>query len=354
MAVHLVLSPGIDLDEFRRLSEQGLGPRHGMAVLAERLDAKVHIPHPERDRPTAFDRIRSRVIGTPETWAMARRLAGELGRDDLVYCQSESVGLPVASILGKRSRRPKLCVFGHNLTSRRSRVAARLLRLADRADIVAVCCSTQAEFLRRNLRLDESRILLRLEHVDNRFFAPGPASADKSGPLVVGVGLEQRDYRTLAAACQELPVEVRISGFSRYAAVLSRSFPDPMPPNMTRRFYPWPELIQLYRDADVVVAPVFPSLYAAGVTTLLEGLCCRRPVVVTRSPGLSDYLQPDDGLSIVEPFDVQGMRRAVAALLDHPDKAAEQAERGYQLASRRYGLDGALDRMAGAFDAIKS
>ncbi len=323
-----------------------------MAVMADRHGAIVHIPHPERDQPSAFDRVRSRLFGSPETWAMARRLADQLGPGDVVYCQSESVGLPMAAVLGKRSRRPKLCVFGHNLTSRRSRVAARLIGLAGRVDALAVCCSTQADSLRRELKIDESRIHLLLEHVDTRFFSPGPASPEKSGPLIAGVGLERRDYRTLAEACRDLPVEVRISGFSRYAAVLARSFPDPLPANMTRRFYPWPELIQLYRDADVVVAPVFPCKYAAGVTTLMEGQCCRRPVIITRSPGLSDYLEPSDGLSIVEPFDSQGMRQAIIRLLEHPEEAREQAERGFQLASTRYDFDQAVDRLVGILEAL--
>ena len=81
------------------------------------------------------------------------------------------------------------------------------------------------------------------------------------------MGLERRDYRTLAQAVSGLDVDIRISGFSYHAAAMARSFPDPMPANMSCRFYSWPDLVQLYRDADVVVAPVFPSRYAAGVTT---------------------------------------------------------------------------------------
>ena len=240
MALHLVLSPGIDLDEFRRQSEQGLCPRHSMAVIADRCDAIVHIPHPERDRPNAFDRMRSRLFGAGETWAMARRLADRLGPDDVVFCQSESVGLPLAALLGKGSRRPKLFVFGHNVTSRRTRVSARLFGLARRVNAIGVCCSSQAEFLRSDLKIAESRIHLLLEHVDNRFFSPGPASPDKARPVVVGVGLEERDYRTLAEACRDLDVDVRISGYSRYAKMLSRSLPDPLPSNMSRRFYSYP------------------------------------------------------------------------------------------------------------------
>jgi glycosyltransferase involved in cell wall biosynthesis len=344
MALHLVLSPGIDLDEFRRQSEMGLGPRHSMAVLADRLDAIVHIPHPERDQPTALDGLRSRLIGSRETWAMARRLANQLGRDDVVFCQSETVGLPLVALLRKRSNRPKLYLFGHNLARRRCHVAARLFRLASRADALVVCCSAQAEFLREELTIPDSRIHILLEHVDNRFFSPGPASPDKERRLIVGVGLEKRDYRTLAQATQDLDVDVRISGFSRYAAVLAKSFPDSMPANMTRRFYSWPELVQLYRDADIVVAPLFPCPYAAGVTTLMEGMCCRRPVIVSRSPGLSDYLDPSDGISVVEPFDSNGWRQAIVQLLEHPEKSRDQADRGFRLGSERYDFDQAVNR----------
>jgi glycosyltransferase involved in cell wall biosynthesis len=352
MALHLVLSPWIDLDEFRRQSEQGLCPRHSIAVLADRLDAIVHIPHPERDWPNAFDRLRSRLIGSAETWALARRLASQLSPNDVVYCQSESVGLPVAALLGKRPNRPKLFLFTHNLDRPRGHIAARLFRLASRAEALGVCCSTQAEFLHHKLGIPKSRIHLVLDHADNRFFSPGPARSDKVRPLIVSVGLEKRDYRTLAEASHDLDVDVRISGFSRYAAPLSKSLPDPLPANMTRRYYSWPDLVQLYRDADIVVVPVFPCPYAAGVNALIEGLCCRRPVIVTRSPGLSDYLEPNDGLSIVEPFDSNGLRQAIIQLLEHPEKTQNQAELGFRLGSERYDFDQAVDRQAGLIKAL--
>ena len=180
MAVHLVLSPGIDLDQVRRESERGLCPRHSMAVLADRMGAVVHVPHSDRDPPNAFDRMRARLHSTPECWALARRLAGQLGSDDTVYCQSEDVGLPLAATLGRNSRRPKLFVFCHSIASRRGRVAARIFRLASRADALGVCCSSQGDYLRRSLKIPESRIHLVLEHMDNRFFSPGPSGAEKA------------------------------------------------------------------------------------------------------------------------------------------------------------------------------
>jgi hypothetical protein len=285
------------------------------------------------------------LISSGETWALARRLTAELGSDDVVFCQNQYVGLPLAAAFGKRGKRPKLFVFCDNITSRRHSHAARMLRFAGSVDAVGVCCSREADFLHRGLKIPQSQIHLILEHVDNRFFSPGPPRGDKTRPVIVGIGLEQRDYQTLAQATHDLDVDVRITGFSRYAPPLSKSFPNPLPANMTRQYYDWPELVQLYRDADIVVSSIFPRRCASGVTTLMEGLCCARPVVATRSPGLSDYLEPNDGLSVVEPCDSGSMRRAIVGLLEHPDKARVQAERGYLLASKRYAFDSAVDRL---------
>jgi glycosyltransferase involved in cell wall biosynthesis len=323
-----------------------------MHELARELGAAVWIPDPDRMPPSLRDRAAARLAGSAHAWALARALGAACGPGDLVYCADERVGIPVVATCGSRRARPRIGVFLHNLDRPRGRLAARIFALTRRADLFVTCASTQADFLRRAHRVSDDRILLLLEHVDCRFFAPGPASPDKTRPVIAGVGLERRDYRTLAAATHDLPVDVRISGFSRFARTLARSFPDPLPANLSRRFYDWTELVQLYRDADVVVAPLFPSRYAAGVTTLMEGLACRRPVVATRSEGLCDYLSPDDGLSLVEPFDAAGLRRAIVRLLEDPAAAAEQARRGFELARRRYDLDPYVERLAARLRAL--
>lgn len=345
MAIHLILSPGMNVEELRRKAAEGLAPRHAMVVLGERLGATIHSPNPDHDRPTVLDKVRARLTGFPVCWAMARRLAGELGPDDVVFCQGEDVGFPIAATLGSRPYPPRIIVFGHNLTPPRRRLAARLYRIPERVRAMEVCCSEQARYLRERWRFPESDIHLLLEHIDNRFFTPGPPREGKKRPAIVGVGLEKRDYRTLARACGDLDVDIRISGFSHYARRVSKSIPDPMPPNMTRGYYSWPDLVQLYRDADVVVVPVFPSRYAAGVNNLMEAMLCRRPVVATRSPGLSDYLEPEDGLRLVDPFDHEGIRRTVLHLLEHPREASEMAGHGYQYASVHYDFDRAVDRL---------
>jgi glycosyltransferase involved in cell wall biosynthesis len=353
MKFHVVLDRDMKLDELRRQGERGLGPRHALAMLVERLGGAVHFPEPDRDLPTRIDRLRWKLTSlAPTAWSLARRLGGELGRDDVVFCISESVGIPVAAALGGRADGPRVFVFIHNLDRPRGRAAARFTRLGRRAAALAACCRWQYDFLRDRLGVPESKLHLLLDHIDNRFFTPGPPSPDKTRPVIVGVGLENRDYGTLARATADLDVDVRISGFSGFAAGKRRSFPDPMPANMSRRFYPWPELVQLYRDADVVVVPVFPSRYAAGVNALLEAQACRRPVVAARSPGLSDYLSESDGMAVVEPCEPAALRRAILGLLERPDEARDRAEAGYRRIARGHDFDRSFEGLVRLMESL--
>ncbi|MEG3933450.1 MULTISPECIES: hypothetical protein [unclassified Microcoleus] len=44
---------------------------------------------------------------------------------------------------------------------------------------------------------------------------------------------------------------------------------------MSRKFYEWPDLVQLYRDADVIAVCLMDNKYAAGGTALLEAMACK-------------------------------------------------------------------------------
>ncbi len=349
---HIVMNHAMDLDAFEREAAAGQSPRHSVPVMARRLGATLH--QACRDAPPSgpFDKVRSKLVGTKESWAFVRQFVPKLGPDDVVYCLDEIVGVPLAATLRGAKRRPKLAVGLVNFDRPRGRLAARLLKFADSVDLFVTCCSTQIKFMREYLKVPEDRTFLSLEHLDNRFFTPGPCPVEKKRPVVVGVGMERRDYKTLAAATFDLDVDVKLSGWSRFAAAAARSLPDPIPANMTRQFYKYPELVQLYREADVVVATIFPAIYAAGVTTLLEGLACRRPVVVTQSPGLSDYLASADGLSVVEPSDPTPMRAAILRLLEHPNEAEAQANKGYESVARRYDFDTYVDTMTRRLEAL--
>ena len=297
------------------------------------------------------DRIRSRLIGIPETWAFTRQLASQLGPNDVVYCLDTDLGIPLASALRGKKNRPKVAVYVHNLIRPRGKLATKLLKTAESVDLFFSCCSSQLTFIQDWLKVPEDRTMLLLQHVDEKFYSPGPPTPGKKRPLVVSVGLEKRDYVTLAEATKDLDVDVCVDAWSAHARRNSKTFPAQLPANMSLRTSKPTELVQLYRDADVVVVSLLPNNYA-GITTLVEGLACARPVVASRTVGLEAYLTPPDGISTVEPSNPAAMRAAIVRLLEHPEEAQTQAHQGYESVARRYDFDRYIETVASRLEAL--
>lgn len=345
MAFHIVVPRQLTAAERGAWTTGDERPRMAFSMLAQELGATIHAPE-HGLVSTVADGLRAKLAGPVSSWTMARRVASQVGPDDVVFCGSESGGLQIAEACGSLDKRPKLCMFVHNLDRPRGRLALKLFKVAQRVDLLLACSQTQAVFLREYLDLPESRVKFIWDHTDTAFFAPGPADTEKTRPLIVSVGLEQRDYITLATATQDLAVDVRVSGFSEDAAVLARTFPPTLPANMERKFYSWPDLVQLYRSADVIVVSVHENKYAAGVQSLMEALACGRPVVATATTGLRSYLDVDTVIAI-PPADAQAMRAAVQQLLADRSEAEARAHRSRKLAIERHRIEEYTDQIIG-------
>ncbi|WP_242725772.1 glycosyltransferase [Microcoleus vaginatus] len=137
-----------------------------------------------------------------------------------------------------------------------------------------------------------------------------------------------------------------MSGFSKDAKALSKAFPDTLPENMSRKFYEWPDLLQLYRDADVIAVCLVDNKYAAGVQALLEAMACKRPVVMTRTQGMVDYLAAPDIAKVVNVGDAAGLREAIVHLLKNPQEAESQAQRGYEMVVNQHSSERYVDVLA--------
>jgi glycosyltransferase involved in cell wall biosynthesis len=334
MAFHILLPRFMHLEQGAVLSERHEAPRHAMWLLAKELGASIH--EPDGSPAEGIDKLFSTVLPTGPLWSLARKVCSSVNSSDVIFCSSEAGGLQLAAACGKRPRRPRIVVFVHNVNRPRARFALRWWQMAEKVDLFLACTEVQVGFLRQFLKLSDDRVRFVGDHTDIQFFSPGSASVLKPRPLVVSVGLEQRDYKTLAAATHDLNVDVRISGFSKDAAMNKHVFPETLPSNMTRRFYEWPELVQLYRDADIVVVSCRPSKYAAGVQSLMEARACKRPVIATLTEGLKSYL--DDSVLAVDPGDALAMRQAIIRILGNAADANQRAARGYEVALGRYDI----------------
>lgn len=340
MVYHIVFNRPVDLAGARAGAAAGEVPRHSMALLADRLGARVH--DGSDLQPDARDRLLAKLTRMrPLWWALARRLRREAAPGDVIYCTGEDIGLPVAALCGRRCR---VAMMAHFVDRLKGKVALRAFGARSNTALFLAVARPQVEFLRRFLRLGEERVSFVWDQTDTAFFSPGPQQPGRKRPLVMSLGLEQRDYTTLAQATADLDIDVSISGFSADTRVLDRAFPQTMPANMTRRFYPWPDLRQLYRDADIVVVSLFPNRYAAGVQALMEGLASGRPVIVSATEGLAGYLDAP-GVQTVPPGDAGALRAAIEVLLAAPPTPAALAAAA-QVAQERHRVEAYVETIA--------
>ncbi|WP_309102944.1 glycosyltransferase family 4 protein [Microbacterium sp.] len=201
-------------------------------------------------------------------------------------------------------------------------VPTRLVAMLKRAEAAWVLSEAQVEPLRKVLGRGSTRVFAVPFGVDSAFFVPKPYPAR---PRIVSVGNDRdRDPVTLYAALARL-LSARPG---TEAVVQTRS--DLAPPQGVQvvRHVPHAELRDLYATASVVVVPTRPNLHASGMTVALEALATARPVVVTDTPGMHQYVSEGRTGHLVPPEDPAALALALLRLLDDREHAAELGQNG--------------------------
>ena len=346
MSYYILLGTPFDLEAINQQAQLGQRPRHSIWDLSQQLDATIY--QPNTYSVSRKDKIAARLIGRPQHWSMARELCQRLDQNDLVFCTGEGVGFPIALLCQGKSTRPKLIVTVMAPERFRPRNISKVFKLASAIDMFMTNTETKAEFLKQHLRLSREKVYVLPEQTDVKFFTPGDTLRPKTRPLIASAGREQRDYKTLALATQDLDLDVEVCAVSPNASKFTQvSFPEPVPSNMS--FYPhdWPEFRQLYRDADVVVVSLLENNYSAGLTSLMEAMACRRPVIITNIPGLARKLIELGVVLGVNPGDAMTMRRLILDLLEHPHKAELMAEKVYDYLLKHHTSEQYVSQLVG-------
>jgi len=318
-----------------------------MAALAEKLGATVHDGAGLRLGPA--DRLLGQVTRmNPLWWAIARGVRRMMQPGDVIFCTGEDVGVPTAVLCGRQGA---VTMTVHAADSPKKRLAFRLLGVPSRTAKFFAVAESQVAALRDLHGIDREKTEFIWDQTDTRFFSPAETPPNRR-PLVMSIGLERRDYASLATATADLDLDVRISGFSADTRLIEQAFPPQLPANMDRAFYSWPDLQQLYRSADIVVVSLFPNRYAAGVQGLMEGMSTGKPVIVTATEGLRPYLDPE-AMRIVPTQEPAALRNAIVELLGDAEGRRRLGRRARELALARHTLEGYLDHLSGALRALE-
>jgi glycosyltransferase involved in cell wall biosynthesis len=151
-------------------------------------------------------------------------------------------------------------------------------------------------------------------HGVSPIFTPAPGAARQDFVLAVADLYVQKNLETLFAA--DLPARILVAGAavdSDYAARLKRRAPATV--TFLGRV-PAAELVALYRHCAVFV---FPSTVESFGMPLLEAMACGAPIACARAAAMPEIA--GDAALYFDPADPADLRRAVATLLDDPERA---------------------------------
>lgn len=227
---------------------------------------------------------------------------------DRCYVTGEDIGLPLALALKMRRWRGKIICVVHNITPRKARL---FKAIGNRYfSFLIVVSKKQKDALVDKCGIPPHKIISVFNWVDTDFFKPLDKAPENDTPIVMACGAENRDYETLIKTANYVDASFQIfaSGFFKNSEDISFE----LPPNIRQMpRVSFEDLKNSYQRADVVAVPLNNVDYAAGVTGLVEAMACGKPVVISRTSGIKDYLHAVDPAFQVEPGNVTDMARAI-------------------------------------------
>jgi glycosyltransferase involved in cell wall biosynthesis len=307
------------------------------------IDTTLIDPAPRPWNPFAG---RNTLLEALDPWRALRVLVRER-RADLVVSVFEGGSLPLLLLRRLLGFRVPVVLWDIGLTES-WRLRERVLGLVvPRIDAIMVLGSAQAPYIRRRWRADVPIEVIH-HHIDAGFWHPGPADPD--GP-VLSIGEDPgRDYPLLNRAAQGLGAPVVVKTRRGAAAFGGTLAPEIA---LLDQWMSFTELRALYARARVVVVPLRETLNCSGVSSVLEAMAMGRPLVVSESAAIRDYIVPDETCLAVPCGDADALRAAIRRLLDDPALAARLAAKGRAMVEARFAnpvfaaaLAGTLRRLA--------
>lgn len=381
------------------------GPDEGLAAFCRRTDfgaLQEALGAEVVDWESADVRPVTRWLRRKVGFGPAAALLLWLRRDefDSIWCFTEVEGLLFALLLKLSRARRQVFVIGVELLSWKCLLLLRWLRVWTHLTVLLPTNTYQAGEVVRRGRVPPEKVIVLPYQVDCEYFRPdlarrlrwerrdgqgsqpgtsgAPGEGRTSGatwpqpslqrPYIVAVGLESRDYETLAKAVADLDVEVRVAAASLWAG-RTRARPRPaFPDNMWARAYAYEQLRELYAGACLAVVPLHQSIYQHGVTAIQEAMAMGLPVVATRTVGQGDvltdrrqHLRGDRKLGTKGGFadllapgrpelarpsghyvavgDASALRRSISYLLEHPGERDALGAQGRLVAEQLLSLD---------------
>ncbi len=224
---------------------------------------------------------------------------------------------------------------------------AVLARYVARMERIVTFSAATPDLLAEHLRVSRSRVVYVPLGIDTDFY---PIQEYGTEPIVLSVGNDRaRDLTTLYTA-----YELLLTARPDITIVVQTADPRPAPPGVKRvdRFRDHAELRQQYGRSAVIAIASHPNLYTSGSTVALEAQATGRPVVITGTPGMSDYVE--DGVSgfLVQPDDPAALSKRILQVLQDRGMAQRMGLAGANRVRAENSARAMIARLAAIADSI--
>lgn len=193
--------------------------------------------------------------------------------------------------------------------------------------------SNQVPVLCEAFGLDRERVRAIPYGIDASFYTPGDAHEED---YVLAIGRDRgRDHQTLVEGMRRSDARLRL--FAPEGLVDERT----LPPNveLTTERIDHPTYRQILARAKVVAVTTTAPLYPSGQTVVLEAMAMAKPLVVTDSAAIRDYVTPGVEGLLVPAGDPAAVASAIDELLADGDRRLRLGRAGREAVERRFNQD---------------
>lgn len=277
-------------------------------------------------------------------WASAAFTSRRLSQYSAFLSLSERVAIPLSLAQSLTSAQIPHTVIAHKLSTGRKAHLFRIGRFLRYFSNIICVSQSQVRHAITRLGLPKSNVHFVYDKIDQRFYDPSVDSVESSGNgYILAVGKEQRDYQTLLRAVKGSNLSLIVVASSPWSS--SQVEMQDLQNVSVLSNIPYAQLRDLYAGARLVVVPLLDVDYAAGANGLVEAMAMARPIIITRTHGLADYVVHNESAHLVEAGNVAELRDALQTLWHNPSASERLGANARQAVIERMTFERYIDQV---------